>query len=74
MRSTGQFRQVGVREKMTEMRSKLCRAIAFWLCICIIISLKPVVIPFEIAAVGSGLIFQDDNAWPELWRTFMKEK
>ena len=63
MRSTYQFRQVGMREKkMTEMRSKVCRAIGFWLCICMIISLKPVVIPFKIAAVGSGLIFQDDNA------------
>ena len=60
MRSTDQFRQVGVREKkMTEMRSKVCRAIGFWLCICTIISLKPVVIPIEIAAVGSGFFFQD---------------
>ena len=32
------------------------------------IALKPVVNPFGIAAVCSGFIFQDDNAWPHRTR------
>ena len=51
--------RLGCAKKMTEMRSKVWRVMA----ICMIISLKPAVIPFDIAAVGSGFISQDDDAF-----------
>ena len=47
---------------MTEMIS-IVEDRRVWLCICVSISLLPVVIRFGIAAVGPGLIFQDDSAW-----------
>ena len=53
--------RLGCAKKRTEMRSKVWWAIAFWLCICMIISLKPVVTPFGIAAVGSGLVITNKS-------------
>ena len=54
--------RLGCAKKMTEMRSIAVEGHRVWLCICMIFSLQPVVIPFGIAAVGPGFIFQDDNA------------
>ena len=47
---------------MPEMRLKAVEGHRVWQCIRVIISLLPVVIPLGIAAVGSGFIFQTDNA------------
>ena len=61
IRYTDQFKLVGVREKMTEMRS-IVEDHRVLLCIWLTFSLKPVVIPFGIDAVGPGLIFPDEYA------------